>query len=124
MWFIKKQLVKVVRHAGRQWPTTIILATQEEEIRRITIQSHSGQIVFETLSQKTLHKKGLVQWLKVQALSSNPSTPKETKTQDSLPREQMARGMGSQPLSPALFLPTLSRQPRQGRHLQWPHSWG
>jgi hypothetical protein len=31
----------------------------------------AGQIVLETLSQKTLHKKGLVEWLVV---SSNPST--------------------------------------------------
>jgi hypothetical protein len=38
----------------------VILATQEAEIRRI-----SGQIVLETLSRKTLHKKGLVEWLKV-----------------------------------------------------------
>jgi hypothetical protein len=26
--------------------------------------------------EKTLHKKGLVEWLKVKALSSNPSTTK------------------------------------------------
>jgi hypothetical protein len=26
--------------------------------------------------KKTLHKKGLVEWLKVKALSSNPSTAK------------------------------------------------
>jgi hypothetical protein len=29
------------------------------------------EIVHKTLSQKTLHKKGLVEWLKVKALSSN-----------------------------------------------------
>jgi hypothetical protein len=34
----------------------IILATQETEIRRLTVQSQPGQIVHETLSQKTLHK--------------------------------------------------------------------
>jgi hypothetical protein len=43
----------------------IILATQEVEIRRIAIQSQPRQIVHETLSQKTHHKKGLVEWLKV-----------------------------------------------------------
>jgi hypothetical protein len=43
----------------------IILATQEVEIRRIAIQSQPRQIVRETLSQKTHHKKGLVEWLKV-----------------------------------------------------------
>jgi hypothetical protein len=35
-------------------------------------------VVFEILSRKTLHKKGL-EWLKVQALSSNPSTTKKKK---------------------------------------------
>jgi hypothetical protein len=43
----------------------VILATQEAEIRRIAIQSQPGQIVCETLSQKTYHNKGLVEWLKV-----------------------------------------------------------
>jgi hypothetical protein len=37
-------------------------------------QSQPRQIVHETLSEKTLHKKRLVEWLKVKALSSNPST--------------------------------------------------
>jgi hypothetical protein len=44
----------------------IILATQKAEIGRITVQSQPRQI--------TLHKKGLVEWLMVKALSSNPST--------------------------------------------------
>jgi hypothetical protein len=46
----------------------VILATQEAEIRRITVQSQPGQIVLETLSQKkpfTKKKKGLVEWLKM-----------------------------------------------------------
>jgi hypothetical protein len=34
----------------------IILATQEAEIRRITVQSQPRQIVLKSLSQKTLHK--------------------------------------------------------------------
>jgi hypothetical protein len=50
----------------------VIPAIQEAEIRRIAVQSQPGQIVFKTLSQKTLHKKGLVEWLKVKALSSIP----------------------------------------------------
>jgi hypothetical protein len=50
----------------------VIPAIQEAEIRRIAVQSQPGQIVFKTLSQKTLHKKGLVEWLKVKALSSSP----------------------------------------------------
>jgi hypothetical protein len=41
--------------------TPVILATQETEIRRI--KASPGQIVNEALSQKTLHKKGLVEWL-------------------------------------------------------------
>jgi hypothetical protein len=43
----------------------VILATQEAEIRRITVQSQPGQRVLKTLSQKILHKKGMVEWLKV-----------------------------------------------------------
>jgi hypothetical protein len=34
------------------WLAPIILATQEAEIRRITVPSHPWQIVHETLSQK------------------------------------------------------------------------
>jgi hypothetical protein len=43
----------------------VILATQEEEIRRISVLNQSGQIVRETLLRKTHHKTGLVEWLKV-----------------------------------------------------------
>jgi iron only hydrogenase large subunit-like protein len=57
----------------------IILATQEAEIRRVAIQSQMGQIVQETLSQKTYHRKGLAKCLKVWALSSNPCTAKKKK---------------------------------------------
>jgi hypothetical protein len=42
-----------------------ILATQEVKIRGIEVQSWLGQIVLENLSQKTHHKRGLVEWLKV-----------------------------------------------------------
>jgi hypothetical protein len=42
----------------------IILASQEAEIRRIT-QNQPRQIVHETLSQKYLTQKVLVEWLKV-----------------------------------------------------------
>jgi hypothetical protein len=57
----------------------VIPATQEAEIRRITVQSQPGQIICKTLSQKNHHKKGLVEWLKVKALSSSPSTKKKKK---------------------------------------------
>jgi hypothetical protein len=57
----------------------VILATQETEIRRIAVQSQPQQIVCETLSQKKrITKKGLVEWLKVYALRSNPSTAKKS----------------------------------------------
>jgi hypothetical protein len=52
--------------ARHQWLILVILATQEAEIRRTMIQSQLGQIVHGTISrQKTHHKKGLVEWLKV-----------------------------------------------------------
>jgi hypothetical protein len=38
----------------------VTLATQEAEITRITVRSQPKQIV-----HKTLHKKGVVEWLKV-----------------------------------------------------------
>jgi hypothetical protein len=38
-----------VRH---QWLITVILATQEAEIRRLEFQSQHGQIAPETLSRK------------------------------------------------------------------------
>jgi hypothetical protein len=42
-----------------------ILATQEAEIRKITVRSQPGQTVCETLSHKYLTQKELVEWLKV-----------------------------------------------------------
>jgi hypothetical protein len=55
--------------------------TQEAEIRRIAVQSQPGQIVGEALSQekKKITEKGLVEWLKVKALSSNSRTTKKKK---------------------------------------------
>jgi hypothetical protein len=57
----------------------VILAIQEVEIRRITVQSQWGQIVHETLSGKNPSQKGLVEWLKVKALSSNPCVTETNK---------------------------------------------
>jgi hypothetical protein len=67
---VTRRWAKIESRARHQWLTTIILATQEAEIRRIEIQSQPEQIVHKTLSQKTLHKIGLADWLKVKALSS------------------------------------------------------
>jgi hypothetical protein len=65
----------------------VILATQQAEIRRITVQSQSRQIVYETpiskttttTTKQTLHKKGLVECPQVSVLSSSPSTAKKKK---------------------------------------------
>jgi hypothetical protein len=62
--------------SGRRWLTAVILAIQEAEIRSIEVRSQPGQIVCETLSQKTHHKKALVEWLNVKALNSSPSITK------------------------------------------------
>jgi hypothetical protein len=58
----------------KNFSLSIILATQEAEIRRIVAQSQPKQIVLKTLSQtnkqtnkqtkKPITKKGLVEWLK------------------------------------------------------------
>jgi hypothetical protein len=41
---------RMILEARCQWLTPVILATQKAEIRRIVIQSQTGQIVCETLS--------------------------------------------------------------------------
>jgi hypothetical protein len=43
-------------------------------------KANPRQIVLETQFLKTLHKKGLVEWLKVKILSSSPSSAKKKKT--------------------------------------------
>jgi hypothetical protein len=58
----------------------VILATQEAEIRRIEVRSQPRQIVLrDPLSGKNFTKIGLVEWLKVKALSSSPSTAEKKK---------------------------------------------
>jgi hypothetical protein len=74
--FMRRVTTNIRRH---QWLTLVILATQEAEIRRIEVQSQPKQIVRPYL-KNTHHKKGLVKWLRVYTLSSNPSTTKEKKS--------------------------------------------
>jgi ribosomal protein S21 len=64
-----------------RWLTPVNLATQEAEIWKTAVQSQPGQILPKTLvkKKKKNHKNGLVEWLKVKALSSNPSTTKKKK---------------------------------------------
>jgi hypothetical protein len=63
---------KVYKLAG--WFIPIILATQEAEIRRISVQSQPGQTVCKILSQRNPSQKkvvgigGLADWLKVEFL--------------------------------------------------------
>jgi hypothetical protein len=60
--------------AGHWWLTSVILATQEAEIRRIMVPNQPRQIVREIISQKYPSQRGLAEWLKVKALSSNTNT--------------------------------------------------
>jgi hypothetical protein len=65
-----------------------MLAIQEAEIRRIAVRGQLRQTVQETLSQKhPSPKKGLAEWLNVQALISNPSSKRKNSNLDSLTPE-------------------------------------
>jgi hypothetical protein len=57
----------MLKNARHPWLTSVILATQDAEIRMIIIQSQLGQIVHETLSRKKpfKKKKRLAKWLKM-----------------------------------------------------------
>jgi hypothetical protein len=52
----------------------VILATQEEEIRRITVWSQPGQFVGPYFKE-TIHNKGLVELLKEEAWVQTPILP-------------------------------------------------
>jgi hypothetical protein len=52
------QMLKITLSDGHWYLKPIILATQEAKMRKITVQNQLRQIVQETLSQKTHHKKG------------------------------------------------------------------
>jgi hypothetical protein len=63
---------------ARHWQLTpVILATQEAEIRRITVQSQpQANSPRDPFSKKPITKEVLAEWLKVYALNSNPSATK------------------------------------------------
>jgi hypothetical protein len=65
LWPVKQQCTTERKKSLDPGGSPTILAAQEAALMRITDQSQPGQIVCKTLSQKTLHKKGLVEWLKV-----------------------------------------------------------
>jgi hypothetical protein len=66
----------------------VILVTQEADIRWIAVQSQPGQIVCETLSQKTLHKK-------VKILSSSPSTTQTNNNKQKIKKLKAAAENGT-----------------------------
>jgi hypothetical protein len=49
---IRRAAVRSVTSAGCWWPMLVILATQEAEIRRISVRSQPGRMVLKTLSGK------------------------------------------------------------------------
>jgi hypothetical protein len=57
-YFIMLNVIKRFIRARHQWLTPVILATQEAEISRTTVQSQSGQIVHETVLKGHQKKKG------------------------------------------------------------------
>jgi hypothetical protein len=61
----KKNTTEIIKLLAKCWRLTpVILATQKAEIMRIVVRSQPRQIAHETLSRKTLHKKGLAEWFK------------------------------------------------------------
>jgi hypothetical protein len=59
-------IVQIKERARSQWIMPVILATQETEIKRITVQSQPSQIVLrDPILEKPFTKKVLVEWLKV-----------------------------------------------------------
>jgi hypothetical protein len=72
--------VQKLCNAWHQWSTPVILAPQEAEIRRVTVRSQPR--LQDPLSKIPITKIGLVEWLKVKALSSSPSTAKKERKKE------------------------------------------
>jgi hypothetical protein len=64
----------------------VILATQEVEIKRIMVRSQPREIDPQDPISKNFTKIGLVEWLKVKAMSSSPSTTHTTHTHTQIER--------------------------------------
>jgi hypothetical protein len=86
-WFWVCKWCQRVRH---QWLTPVILAAQEAEIRRITVQRQPWQIVHETLSQKdpTQKKTGGV----AQGVGPENPVPKKKKKKKKKKNKRIKRG--------------------------------
>jgi hypothetical protein len=90
-----------MRSARHQWPTPVILATQEAEIRWIVVRSQPKQIVHETLSRKypTQKRAGRVTQVveclpsKCEALSSHPTTTLPKSCEIRLQRQQESKNL-------------------------------
>jgi hypothetical protein len=73
-----KSCSRKINIAGHLWLTSVILATQETEIRRMAVQSQPQANSWrDPISKNPITKIGLAEWLKVKVLSSNPSTTKK-----------------------------------------------
>jgi hypothetical protein len=106
-----------MKRARSRWFTPIILATQEAEIR-IAVQSQLTQnSVQDRISKKNITKKGwLVEWLKVQALSSNPSTEKKENKRGLGMLDWHATGPGFDPQHAS----APARRKKRKKDVKWP----
>jgi hypothetical protein len=74
---LRDPILKIPNTARCRWLTSIILVSQEAEIRRF--KASPGKQFVRPYLENYLHKEGLVEWLKTKALSSSPSTAKKKK---------------------------------------------
>jgi hypothetical protein len=65
MWYVYTVEYYSAKNKNEISRAPVILATQGSEIRRLKVQSQHGQMVMSPYLEKTLHRKGLVEWLKV-----------------------------------------------------------
>jgi hypothetical protein len=70
---------KTKKEAGHWRLTTVILATQEANQEDHGSKPAQVNSLQEPILKNSFTKKGLMEWLKVKALSSSPSTAKKKK---------------------------------------------